>query len=39
MPIMRLAEAAAWLDWSHTMMATAMPTMIMAALICVGPMV
>jgi hypothetical protein len=39
MRLMRLAEADSWLDRSHTMMATATPTMIMATLICIGPMV
>jgi hypothetical protein len=39
MPVMRLAEAAVWLDRSHAMVATATPSMIMATLICVGPMV
>ncbi len=37
MPLMRLAEAAAWLDCSHMMVATATPSMIMATLICGGP--
>jgi hypothetical protein len=36
---MRLAEAAAWLDRNQNMMAIVTLTMIMATLICVGPMV
>jgi hypothetical protein len=38
-PIMRLAEAAAMLDRSHTVPATATPAMIIAMPICVGSIV